>query len=87
MSALLLMSGPEQKPVAGDVVSQPEGGRMRPANFEENATAPIERPLVRTVGDARLTPDERVIGLVVAGEARAYQVAAMEGRSRHLSTT
>lgn len=88
-SALLLMSWRERKPVASDVGNRPEGNRPEGNRvghpiFKEIITAPIERPVVHSVRDAGILPDDLVIGVIVDGKARAYRVAAMEGRTKHL---
>jgi Protein of unknown function (DUF3179) len=53
-------------------------------SFREILVAPLERPGTLAAKDAGLPPDEKVIGVVVGGKARAYRVKAMEGRSQHL---
>lgn len=54
------------------------------ASFREILAAPVERPGTLAAKDAGLAPDEKVIGVVVGGKARAYRIKAMEGRSQHL---
>jgi hypothetical protein len=53
-------------------------------SFREILAAPVKRPGTLAATDAGLPPDEKVIGVVIGGKARAYQVKAMEGRSQHL---
>ncbi len=53
-------------------------------SFREILAAPVKRPGTLAAKDAGLPPDEKVIGVVVGGKARAYRVKAMEGRSQHL---
>ncbi len=60
------------------------GSLMRRATFQENISNPVERPIIRTAGEAGISPDELVIGVVVAGKARAYRLTAMEGITQHL---
>lgn len=56
----------------------------RALSFREIIEPPIVRPTVRAASHAGLPPDEPVIGVIVGGKARAYQVRALEGRTKHL---
>lgn len=60
------------------------GNLVRLATFQENISNPIERPVICAGRDARISPDELVIGVVVEGKARAYRLTAMEGITHHL---
>lgn len=59
-------------------------GAPRKVVWRDILSAPIVQPRVVAARDARLSPDEKVIGVVVGGKARAYRLGAMEGRSGHL---
>jgi hypothetical protein len=49
-----------------------------------HAPEPIRRPEVLKASQAKLGPDEPVIGVEVGGRARAYRLAAMEDDAHHL---
>lgn len=44
----------------------------------------VRRPAVRSAADAGLADSAPVVGVVIAGKARAYSLAAMSSMSRHI---
>jgi hypothetical protein len=67
------------------VGEQPMVAAQNPvASWRENRTKPIVRPLVLKASEARMRPDDMVIGVEVGGRARAYCVAAFDHPTGHL---
>ncbi|MHB1556330.1 MAG: DUF3179 domain-containing (seleno)protein [Isosphaeraceae bacterium] len=84
LSAIPLITRWEPRPGSGDGARRSDGRLVRRATFEENTSIPIERPVIHLAADAAISPDELVVGVVVDGKARAYRLASLEGRTRHL---
>ena len=54
------------------------------ASWQKNSAQAILRPPTQAAKTATLPPEEMVIGVVAGGRARAYRLAAFEGKSGHL---
>jgi hypothetical protein len=52
--------------------------------WRENVAKPTLRPPILKAAEAKIRPDEPVIGVEVGGKARAYRVAAFDDASGHL---
>ncbi|MGP0063554.1 MAG: DUF3179 domain-containing (seleno)protein [Isosphaeraceae bacterium] len=63
---------------------KPTAVAQEPVRWLNNPAKPIVRPPTRDAKDATLRPAEQVIGVEVAGKARAYRVAAFDDASGHL---
>jgi hypothetical protein len=53
-------------------------------SWRENAAEPIVRPAVLKAADAKLRPDDFVIGVEFGGKTRAYRLGAFENPMGHL---
>ena len=62
----------------------PRHGERAGFAWRERLAEPIQRPPSVAARDAMLAPEEKVIGVVVGGEARAYRFAAFESKTGHL---
>ena len=80
-------AGPAWKKVYVDVYTgtgTPADGEKAGLTWRKRLAEPILRPPSLAAAEAKLQPDELVIGVEVGGKARAYRFAAFERMSGHL---
>jgi hypothetical protein len=80
-------AGPAWRKALVDVPSgagTPRYGEKGGRSTRQQLVEPIVTPPSQIVSESSLGPDERVIGIVADGKARAYRLEAFESKSGHL---